>query len=50
MKTTRTFFIAMLLLSVFFISACKSSDPAKVYQEMIRIYTEAAGRELAYDW
>ena len=49
MKTTRTFFIAMLLLSVFFISACKSNDPAKVYQEMIRIYTEAAGRELAYD-
>ncbi|MBO4290261.1 MAG: hypothetical protein J5865_09225 [Lachnospiraceae bacterium] len=49
MKAARTFFIAMLILSVFLISACKSNDPAEVYPEMIRIYTEAPGRELAYD-
>ena len=39
----------LLILSVFFISACKSNDPADVYPEMVRAYNEAGGQELAYD-
>ncbi len=50
MKKTRTLLIALLSLSVFLISACGgSSDPAEVYPEMIRVYTEAVGKQLAYD-
>ena len=49
MRTTRTLSILLLILSVFLLSACKSNDPAKVYPEMIRVYSESKGRELAYD-
>ena len=50
MKTARTIPIVLLILSLFFLSACGSSnDPAEVYPEMIRAYNEAKGRELTYD-